>query len=138
MNQNNNKTFSHGQPPVRSVICSLCRGDHTYEEHMQTERDIASMPHPSKTRHLLSSDNGSGKMSATWNGESELDRAWRTIPAECRGGTPTQERPILTHPVTLLRTLVTPANIVTVIVTATMIAVITALMLALFLDWKMP
>jgi hypothetical protein len=94
--------------------------------------------HPSQTRHLLSWDNGSGKVSATFHGESEVDHAWRTIPRDLPGGTPTPHTPPLARAVAYARSLATPANIVTVTVTAAMIALFVGIILAWFLDWKMP
>lgn len=154
---------------MSNVICSLCRGDHTYEEHMQTERDLLELSverhqagkHPSQTLHLLSWDNGknsqgddhtphcASKMEALGigctclNGEDAppspvLDHAWRTIPRDQPGVTPAPEPPVLAPRAAPYRSLLTPANIATAASIAALIVMSTGIVLAWFLDWKLP
>lgn len=140
---------------MSNVICSLCRGDHTYEEHMQTERDMLDMSvsrHPAgknsqgdnHTPHCASNMEALSIGCTCLNGEdappsSVLDHAWRTIPRDVvRGVARAVDTPAAVPPVGRVRSLLTPANIVTVTVTAAALAMFAAVILAWFFDWKMP
>lgn len=138
---------------MSNVFCSLCRGDHTYEEHMEVERDMLEMSmlrHPAgkniqsdaHTQHCASLMQTWGVGCTCLEGESEqsspvLDAAWRTVPRDAiRGVARTVDAPVAVAHAGRVRSLLTPANIVTATVTAATFAMFAAVILAWFFDWK--